>query len=151
MADEGYWDKLSQLWPARAAKGLWEGLMLPGDVAQGNVSMWGDDGHTNPQVINRAADLAGAVTLGAGAMPAAAGELRAGIRPYQNVPDSLMGYRREGPQKGFGETNYPHKQPVEVTFKNGDTFMDTVEGMNANHAVERAYRNWPDAIHITAK
>lgn len=78
MPDEGYWDKLSQLWPARAAKGLWEGLMLPGDVAQGNVSMWGDDGHTNPQVINRAADLAGAVTLGAGAIPAEANAMRSG-------------------------------------------------------------------------
>lgn len=69
MAEEGYWDKLSQLWPARAAKGLWEGLMLPGDVAQGNVSMWGDDGHTNPQVIRRSTDLAGAVM--GGGMPMA--------------------------------------------------------------------------------
>jgi hypothetical protein len=67
--------------------------MLPGDVAQGNVSMWGDDGHTNPQVINRAADLAGAVTLGAGAVPASANDLRAGLRtvwkPVSGEPEKI--------------------------------------------------------------
>lgn len=80
MADDGLWSKLEQTWPARAAQTLWQGLTLPGDVAQGNVSMWGDDGHTSSQVINRSADLAGAVTLGAGAAPAAANELRSGIK-----------------------------------------------------------------------
>jgi hypothetical protein len=69
MADEGYWNKFSQLWPARAAKGLWEGLMLPGDVYQGNISMYGDDGRTNPEVIRRSTDLAGAVM--GGGMPMA--------------------------------------------------------------------------------
>lgn len=72
------WDKLQQTWPARAAVGLWEGLTLPGDVYQGNVSMYGPEGQTNPQVINRAADLAGGVTLGAGMVPAEANALRAG-------------------------------------------------------------------------
>lgn len=85
MADEGYWAKLQQTWPARAAQGLWDGLMLPGDVAQGNVSMWGADGHTNPQVINRSADLAGAVTLGAGAIPASSNDLRMGIAGWKSV------------------------------------------------------------------
>jgi hypothetical protein len=69
MADDGLWSKLEQTWPARAAQGLWDGLMLPGDVAQGNVSMWGDDGHTSPQVINRSADLAGTMMMGATAAP----------------------------------------------------------------------------------
>ena len=101
MAEEGYWDKLSQLWPARAAKGLWEGLMLPGDVAQGNVSMWGDDGHTNPQVVNRAADLAGAVTLGAGTIPAQANTLRAGMQSpklvvARKMPDGTISYGQPG-------------------------------------------------------
>ena len=68
-------------------------------------------------------------------------------RPYQNVPDSLMGYRRQGQQKGFDDTNYKHTQGVRVTFPDtGDTFEDAVKGMNPAHALERAYRNWPGAI-----
>lgn len=105
---------------------------------------------TSEDMIAPAADMAGLVTLGAGVVPAEANSLRAGIRPYQNVPQPLMGYRKSGPQKGFDETNYSHTQPVEVTFKNGDSFTDAVKGMNPDHALERAYRNWPDAIHIRA-
>ena len=152
--DDKLYEALMQTWPARAAKGLWEGLMLPGDVYQGNVSMHGADGRTNPEVINRAANLAGAVTLGAGAIPAGTNEFRAGVRPYTNVPDSLMGYRRNGPQKGFEESNYPHVQNVQVTLPKTsslpqETFVDQIRGMNPDHAIERAYRNWPNAIHIT--
>jgi hypothetical protein len=77
------------------------------------------------------------------------GGVKAGeaARPYQNVPDSLMGYRRSGQQKGFDDTNYKHTQPVRVTFPDtGDTFDDAIKGMNKTHALERAYRNWPGAI-----
>ena len=49
---------LGDTWPARLAKSIYGAVTLPGDVAQGNVSMMGEDGHTNPEVINRAADLA---------------------------------------------------------------------------------------------
>ena len=49
---------LGDTWPARLAKSIFNAVTLPGDVAQGNVSMMGADGHTNPEVINRAADLA---------------------------------------------------------------------------------------------
>lgn len=144
MADDGLWAKLQQTWPSRAAQGMWEGLMAPGNAYNSTEPM------TSDQMIGPAMNLAGLVTLGAGTVPAGANEIRAGIRPYQNVPDSLMGYRKSGPQRGYGETNYSHKQPVKVTLKNGDAFTDVVEGMNADHALERAYRNWPDALHITA-
>lgn len=118
------------------------GVLAPGRALNSTEPL------TSDQMIAPAADMAGLITLGAGAVPAEANSLRAGVRPYQNVPQPLMGYRKSGPQKGFGETNYPHKQPVEVTFKNGDSFTDAVQGMNPDHALERAYRNWPDAIHI---
>lgn len=147
--------KLMETWPARVAKGVWGGVTLPGDVYQGNVSMTGPDGQTSPEVIQRAADLAGLLTFGSGVVPAGANELRAGIRPYQNVPDNLMGSRKNGPQKGFYETNYPHVQDVEVTLPATamfprETFRDQIRGMNPDHALERAYRNWVDAIHVTA-
>lgn len=49
---------LEDTWPARLAKSIYSAVTLPGDVAQGNVSMTGEDGHTNPEVINRSAELA---------------------------------------------------------------------------------------------
>lgn len=42
----------------RALTGAGSALALPGDVATGKVSMTGEDGHTNPQVIDRAVELA---------------------------------------------------------------------------------------------
>lgn len=50
---------LGDTWPARIAKSIYSAVTLPGDVAQGNVSMTGEDGHTNPEVIGRSAELAG--------------------------------------------------------------------------------------------
>jgi hypothetical protein len=85
MADDGLWTKLEHTWPARVAQGLWQGLTLPGDVAQGNLPMWGEDGHTNMQAINRSADLAGSVTLGAGGLPAEVNALRAGAA-FKKIP-----------------------------------------------------------------
>ena len=70
--------KLGMAVPQVAAD-LLSALMLPGDVYKGNVLM--NDpatGHTSDEVIRRSADLAGSVTLGAGAIPAEKGALRMG-------------------------------------------------------------------------
>ncbi|HEX5508933.1 MAG TPA: hypothetical protein VFX37_10560 [Pseudolabrys sp.] len=72
-------DKLLQTWPARLARTLINAAELPGDVYSGRVPVTGLDGYTNQEVINRAADLAGMVTLGAGAVPAEANALRSGF------------------------------------------------------------------------
>jgi len=66
--------------------------------------------------------------------------------PYKNVPDSLMGFKKSGPNKSFEEQKYPHVQNVKVTIKStGDTFFDSIKGMNRKHALERGLRNWPGA------
>jgi len=53
---------------------------LPGDVMSGRLPMWDADGHTSREAIRRGADLAGLMTLGAGAVPAGGGvTLRAGL------------------------------------------------------------------------
>lgn len=80
----GLLSALAQTWPARAVKGILSAVTLPGDVYQGNVSMYGADGHTNPEVINRSADLAGLVMgggAGAGAGLSHAGEFSLGVVP----------------------------------------------------------------------
>ena len=67
-------------------------------------------------------------------------------RPYQGVPDSLMGFRREGQNIPFEQQNWSHTQPVRVQFPDtGDVFDDAVKGLNEAHALERARRNWPGA------
>lgn len=85
-----WFEKLSDTWPAKLGRALLEGAKLPGDVYQGNVSMWGEDGHTNPEVINRSADLAGLLmggTYGAPAGALGAGFVRRtrGENPYNDV------------------------------------------------------------------
>lgn len=64
---------LGDTWPARLAKSIYSAVTLPGDVAQGNVSMYGSDGQTNPEVIGRSADLAAAVSPVPSASRAGAG------------------------------------------------------------------------------
>lgn len=71
-------------------------------------------------------------------------------RPYENAPDNLMGFSSDGSrQKAFGQNRYQFEQDVAVTIR-GETFVDTIEGLNGPHAMERARRNWPDAENIEA-
>jgi hypothetical protein len=149
------------------AQSALEAVQLPGQVAGGILGvqpskpgMWSDEDEARQQatqgtMMNRAADLAGLLTFGSGVAPAGANELRAGIRPYQNVPDALMGYGKNDAYKGksFDSGNYPHTQQVEVVFPGmfggkPEVMRDAIRGMNPDHAIERAYRNWRDAWHI---
>jgi len=115
---------LTETWPAKMAQDALKALMLPGDVYQGKVSMYGDDGRTNPEVINRSADLAGLVTLGAGAVPAEANSLRSGIKAYHGSPHDFERFDLSKIGTGEGAQAYGH----------GLYFAD-------NEAVARAYRD----------
>jgi hypothetical protein len=92
-------DLIGQTWPARLGRDFYQALTLPGDVYQGKVSMYGDDGHTNPEVIKRGADFASAMTLGTGAVPAEANALRAGVSLVKSggmsaaTPEMLEAYK----------------------------------------------------------
>lgn len=141
--------------PRHVAEHIMGGLATLPQRAIENSQYSLDSGNYDPRVPVEAAML----PMGTGAIvgvPLNLGEeaLGAGIRTYRNVPDTLMGYRKSGPQKGFEETNYPYTQDVAVTLPRLDgsapeTFSDAIKGMNADHALERAHRNWPDALHIT--
>ena len=55
-------------------------FMLPGDVYSGDAQVFDPaTGHVSDDAITRSADLAGLVTLGAGAIPAETAALRSGI------------------------------------------------------------------------
>jgi len=68
------------------------------------------------------------------------------MESYEGVPDNLMGFGiRES--KGFEDQAYSYVIDVEVTFpKSGvfpeNKFVDSIKGLNKEHAMERARRNW---------
>jgi hypothetical protein len=68
---------------------------------------------------------------------------------YENVPNSLMGFKRFGPQKEWADQGYKYIQYVKIKWPDGTTSIDAQKGLNAQHALERAYRNWMDASEIT--
>ena len=101
-------EKLGQTWPARLAKDAWGAVTLPGDVYQGNVSMYGDDGRTNPEVINRSMDLAGLVTGGSYAAPAMKDASGMGIRAYHGSPHDFDRFDLSKIGTGEGAQAYGH-------------------------------------------
>ncbi len=67
-------DAIMRSWPAELAKSAYGAATLPGDVYAGRVDP------KSREAVQRAFDLAGFVTLGAGAVPAGRNEMRAGIK-----------------------------------------------------------------------
>lgn len=102
---------LSETWPARMAKDAWQAVKLPGDVYQGNVPITGEDGRTNPEVINRAADLAG-ILMGGTYATAPAGAVGAGpvkpIRAYHGSPHDFDKFDLSKIGTGEGAQAYGH-------------------------------------------
>lgn len=70
-------DAIGGTWPAQMAKSAWGAFTLPGDVYAGRVDPLSDE------AVQRSADLAGMVTLGAGAIPAEANSIRSGMKVYR--------------------------------------------------------------------
>jgi GNAT superfamily N-acetyltransferase len=102
---------LAGTWPVRAVKSGLAALQLPGDVYQGNVSMWGEDGRTNPEVVGRSADLAGMLMSGAGAVPAEANTLRSGMSFFDKVAEKYPGVKIDG---GVDKSGYATLSRIEV-------------------------------------
>lgn len=71
---------LMQTWPARMAQSAARGFMAPGNALASTEPM------TSEQMVGPAADIAGLLTLGAGAVPAQANTLRAGMSRLKLSP-----------------------------------------------------------------
>lgn len=85
----GFFEKLGHTWPARTLQELFSAAKLPGEVYAGQTQVFDPQtGHVSQDVIQRSADLAGGVTLGAGALPASRNTLRAGAS-MMNAADGL--------------------------------------------------------------
>ena len=66
---------------------------------------------------------------------------------YENVPDNLLGFRKQGQNKGFDETKFPYTLDLLISVDGGKTyFEDSIKGMNYKQAIEIAKRNWEGSI-----
>ncbi len=99
-------DKLAQTNIANFGPGMVRSavgaLTLPHDAMMGQVDPMSGQG------IDRARDLAGMLTLGAGAMPAAEGELGMGIRAYHGSPHDFDAFDMSKIGTGEGAQVYGH-------------------------------------------
>ena len=59
--------------------------------------------------------------------------------PYENSPDTLLGFRKNGTGQPPDKSGYQHLQWLEVKFPDGLQFVDAVKGLNEKHAIERAF------------
>ena len=95
-------EALGQTWPAQMVKSAVSAMALPGDVYAGRVDPNSDE------AIGRAADLAGLLTFGAGAAPAARNELRMGIKAYHGSPHDFDRFDMSKIGTGEGAQAYGH-------------------------------------------
>jgi len=152
MAD--FIEKLTQTWPAKIGRSFIDALTLPGDVYAGRTPIMGADGHTNPEVVNRSADLAGLIMGGTFAgVPARAGEAVLGAGPIRMLPaDNYLAplskytkriYRETSPESALSDL--PHSN-VSASYGPGGAprqfYADTPDlalGQGANKGVRIEY------------
>ena len=117
MADKSILERLmTETWPARTAKSILEGLMLPGDVAQGRTALpsaAGIPGSTDygsiagQSALERLTNLAGTVMGGAYAAPPVSGGAGM-IRAYHGSPHDFERFDMSKIGTGEGAQAYGH-------------------------------------------
>ena len=60
-----------------------------------------------------------------------------------------MGFSKKNPSKSYSASNYSHAGDVAIDFGDGELFYDSMRGLNKDHILERARRNWPNAKSVT--
>jgi hypothetical protein len=95
-----WWEQSTAFRPM--AEEAYSAATLPGDVYAGRVDPASDE------AIERAAGLAGMVTLGAGAIPAKGAELGMGIRAYHGSPHDFDKFSMDKIGTGEGAQVYGH-------------------------------------------
>ncbi len=77
--------QLAQTWPAKLAQSAYGAVTAPGDAWSGKLQMMGPDGHTSPEAIGRAADLAGLMVATPGTPSGAVGSSARKLFDYSNL------------------------------------------------------------------
>lgn len=104
-------EKLAETWPAKMARALLEGVTLPGDVYSGKTQVTDADGRTNPEVINRSAELAG-LMVGA---PGGVGGLGSGARVAKSaLPMDEASRMARAAEQGYSIDAYKGMNPYDA-------------------------------------
>jgi hypothetical protein len=130
---------LGQTWPVQMAKSVVGAAALPGDVYAGRVDPQSEVG------IQRAADLAGFVTLGSFAAPRPAGSLGMGgmpekppgIKAYHGSPHDFDKFDLSRIGSGEGHQAYGHGLYFADNEKVAKAYRDQVKDMGAVNDVNR--------------
>lgn len=147
---------LADTWPVRLGRSAVSAFTLPGDVYAGRVDP------NSQEALQRAADLAGFVTLGSGAVPASADDLRMGIRAYHGSPYDFEKFDASKIGTGEGAQAYGHglyfaeNKGVAESYRQSNTTipqevkdaLKTVDalGFDSNSQALQAIRQHPDWV-----
>ena len=130
---------------------------LPGDVYAGRQPVMQPDtgqGVTDPKLADRAMSMAGSMTLGAGAIPAEANALRAGIKLHEyaprlrpasvsTVPEGHVGIR-QAPEHEFGVVQYEKPLTSKQVEAFGLTPLNPRHPYNLEKSFERFRKKFMD-------
>jgi hypothetical protein len=93
---------LGETLPGQIVRELYGAVTLPGDVYAGKVDPRSDE------AVKRSFDLAGALTMGAGGIPAGKNEMRMGIKAYHGSPHDFDQFSMSKIGTGEGAQAYGH-------------------------------------------
>jgi len=119
--EQAYDRRLDQTWPGQLAQDAIGAVLAPGRALQSTEPI------TTEQMIKPAADLAGLVTLGAGAVPAGANELRAGFVGRKLPTDNYT-----GPVSRYTDELFREMSPREALESLPTSVASAAPGMGGN-------------------
>lgn len=144
--DEDLLTALISEYPSHVIKNAWEQLNAPRKAFTGELDPSSDEG--KDAAIGLAVGLTAPGYLGA---KGRVGAGMSGSKVSSNTADSLPTLTKAERNKGIGFDNegMDFVQNVRVKFKDGDEIVSSMNGLNQKHAMDRAKRNWPEAVEVT--
>jgi hypothetical protein len=142
----GISDALMQSWPAELAKSAYGAVTLPGDVYAGKVNPMSDE------AVGRSAELAGLMTLGAGAVPAGRNEMRMGIKAYHGSPHDFDQFSMSKIGTGEGAQAYGHGLYFAGNEDVARGYRQTLSRRNIETSLDgQPITSWPTTIDALQK
>jgi len=142
----GIKEAILQSWPAELAKSAYGAVTLPGDVYAGKVNPMSDE------AVGRSAELAGLMTLGAGAVPAGRNEMRMGIKAYHGSPHDFDRFDMSKIGTGEGAQAYGHGLYFAGNEDVARGYRQTLSRRNIETSLDgQPITSWPTTIDALQK
>jgi len=152
----------TETWPAKAAKSAIEALMLPGQIAGGELAtqpsapgMWSDVDEARSQATqqgigNRATDLAGLLMGGSYAAPAQRNAVGSGIRAYHGSPHDFDRFDLSKIGTGEGAQSYGHGLYFAGNEAVAKAYREALAGTTSQKFVNGQEYNRDNPVHLAA-